>query len=133
MQPSWIGIFLLDSVRVLHKFIVNSVVCKQSSVEIHFVFFSSDEGLPVHLTRPVFGRHGSLSISHILSRLGPADSGSKAMQPMQWEHGLPLLYLSAAFLAAALLPHAAVAEGVTHSEALRLRDEVGLVPQIRHL
>ncbi|KAK3162094.1 hypothetical protein QOZ80_1BG0085310 [Eleusine coracana subsp. coracana] len=46
------------------------------------------------------------------------------MRPMRRQHGLPLLCLSAAFLAAALLPGAAVAEGVTPSEARRLRDEV---------
>ncbi|KAL6845244.1 hypothetical protein ACP4OV_024739 [Aristida adscensionis] len=38
--------------------------------------------------------------------------------------GSPLLCLAAALLAAALLPAAAVAEGVTPSEARRLRDEV---------
>ncbi|GJM92972.1 hypothetical protein PR202_ga09481 [Eleusine coracana subsp. coracana] len=48
------------------------------------------------------------------------------MQPMRREHGLPLLCLSAAVLAAALLPRAAVAEGVTPSEARRLRDECRL-------
>ncbi|TVU34929.1 hypothetical protein EJB05_16787 [Eragrostis curvula] len=46
------------------------------------------------------------------------------MQPMRWVQGLPLLCLSASFLAAALLPRAAVGEGVTPSEARRLRDEV---------
>ncbi|CAO2171638.1 unnamed protein product [Urochloa humidicola] len=48
------------------------------------------------------------------------------MRPMRRRHrGFPLLCLSAALLvAAALLPGAAVAEGVTPSEARRLRDEV---------
>ncbi|OEL23643.1 Alpha-mannosidase I MNS4 [Dichanthelium oligosanthes] len=48
------------------------------------------------------------------------------MQPMRRRHrGLPLLCLSAALVAAAaLLPDAAVAEGVTPFEARRLRDEV---------
>nr|AWA44967.1 alpha-1,2-Mannosidase [Saccharum officinarum] len=48
------------------------------------------------------------------------------MQPIRRRHrGFPLLCLSAALLAAAtLLPGAAVAEGVTLSEARRLRDEV---------
>lgn len=48
------------------------------------------------------------------------------MQPIRRRHrGFALLCLSAALLAAAtLLPGAAVAEGVTPSEARRLRDEV---------
>ncbi|XP_039849285.1 alpha-mannosidase I MNS4-like isoform X3 [Panicum virgatum] len=48
------------------------------------------------------------------------------MQPMRRrQRGFPLLCLSAALLAAAaLLPGAAVAEGVTPSEARRLRDEI---------
>ncbi|RCV27588.1 hypothetical protein SETIT_5G336600v2 [Setaria italica] len=48
------------------------------------------------------------------------------MQPMRRRHrGFPLLCLSFALLAAAaLLPGTAVAEGVTPSEARRLRDEV---------
>jgi mannosidase alpha-like ER degradation enhancer 2 len=56
------------------------------------------------------------------------------MQPMRRrQRGFPLLCLSTALLAAAaLLPGAAVAEGVTPSEARRLRDEVRLAaPQIR--
>jgi mannosidase alpha-like ER degradation enhancer 2 len=55
------------------------------------------------------------------------------MQPIRRRHrGFPLLCLSAALLAAAtLLPGAAVAEGVTLSEARRLRDEVWPAPQIR--
>ena len=55
------------------------------------------------------------------------------MQPIRRRHrGFPLLCLSAALLAAAtLLPGAAVAEGVTPSEARRLRDEVWPAPQIR--
>ncbi|XP_015690078.2 alpha-mannosidase I MNS4 isoform X1 [Oryza brachyantha] len=52
-------------------------------------------------------------------------SGPDAMQPARRRQGfLPFACLSAAFLAAALLPGAAVADGVTPSEARRLRDEV---------
>jgi ER degradation enhancer, mannosidase alpha-like 2 len=54
------------------------------------------------------------------------------MQLMLRENGVPLLCLSAAFLVVALLPCVAVAEGVTPSEARRLRDEVGQALQIRH-
>ena len=51
------------------------------------------------------------------------------MQPMRLRlrrqgRASPLLCLSAAILAAALLPGAAVADGVTPSEARLLRDEV---------
>jgi hypothetical protein len=76
------------------------------------------------IPRAVFVCWNSALQSSYLSRT--PSPNSKAMQPMRLlrRQGPPLLCLSAALLACALLAGPAVADGVTPSEARRLRDEV---------